>query len=101
MSIATLPEAPPTSPPAPPPEAIPRQTPAHRYAPREADAPRRPRHGGVLGGLILIALGIVVLGGTWFPRPWCLAIHWRWHGVSYRTRTDGPPRLRGSSGNLA
>ena len=67
MSTATVPEAPPTSPPAPPPDGIPRQTPAYTYAPRETDAPKRQRQGGVLGGLILIALGIVALGGVWFP----------------------------------
>src|SRR5207247_5513755 len=67
MSVATAPEAPPTPPTASPAEASLLQTPVYRYAPSEADIPRRERHGGVVGGLILVALAITALGGTWFP----------------------------------
>ena len=48
------------SPAAPPP------TPAYITQPTERGAQSR-RNGGVVAGLILIALGIVVLFGTWFP----------------------------------
>ena len=66
MSIATVPEAPTTPPPAPP-QGPPRQVPVYPSTPGEAETPRRERRGGVLGGLILIALGFAALGGVWFP----------------------------------
>ena len=50
------------------PEASTPPPPAFRYTPSEAEATRPPRRSaGVAGGLILIALGFVALGGTWFP----------------------------------
>src|SRR5437762_5278277 len=67
MSLATAPEAPPTRPTSSPQQASPLQAPVYRYAPSEADVPRRERQGGVVGGLILVALGFIALGGTWFP----------------------------------
>lgn len=66
MSVVSPPEVPPSAsiekPLAP--------TPPRAYAnpPREPDSARRHRPGGGVGaGLILIALGIVALFGTWFP----------------------------------
>jgi putative adhesin len=92
MSVAYPPEAP-VSPPTrePPAPAAPPNTPAAPKAPTEdpvappappytpptpealAEEPfvpppvRRPQRGGVVGGLILIAVGVVVLFGSWFP----------------------------------
>src|SRR5947209_7064797 len=45
----------------------PPSTPAYPTAPVEPGPPERRRRSGVVGGLILIAVGIVVLFGTWFP----------------------------------
>jgi Putative adhesin len=67
MAIAPLPGAPSTPSAAPPPESFaPPSVKTYGYGGSGADAPRR-RRAGVVGGLILIALGIAVLGGTWFP----------------------------------
>jgi hypothetical protein len=63
MSIAPFPEAPLTPPPVPEPS---HQPPRFTYPSSEAEAPRTQRRRGVLGGLILIALGIAAFGGTWF-----------------------------------
>src|SRR5690242_15544696 len=84
MSVAYPPEAPvsvppptrePPAPPAPPytpPAPTPLAPPATAYTqgaptpPAPPMAPARPS-GGVVAGLILIAVGIVVLFGSWFP----------------------------------
>lgn len=64
MSIASPPN--PTST-APVIEPGPPSAPVYRTSPVEPELPERRRHGGVVGGLILIALGITFLFGTWFP----------------------------------
>jgi hypothetical protein len=64
MSIASPPK--PTSS-APVAEARPPSAPVYRTAPVEPELPERRRRGGVVGGLILIALGITILFGTSFP----------------------------------
>ncbi|HLZ32071.1 MAG TPA: DUF4097 family beta strand repeat-containing protein [Chloroflexota bacterium] len=48
-------------------EAAAPSAPAYQPAPVEPVPPGRRGHGGVVGGLILIALGITFLFGTWFP----------------------------------
>jgi Putative adhesin len=65
MSVAPPPEAPAV--PRPAPAASAPVPPAYRITPSDDEGPRTERHRGVLGGLILIALGIAALGGTWFP----------------------------------
>ena len=65
MSVAPPPEAPAV--PRPAPAASAPVPPAYRIAPSDAEGPRTERHRGGLGGLILIALGVTALGGTWFP----------------------------------
>jgi hypothetical protein len=65
MSIAPPPEAPAV--PRPAPAASAPVPPAHRITPSPDGGPRTERQRGVLGGLILIAIGIAALGGTWFP----------------------------------
>jgi Toastrack DUF4097 len=74
MAIAPLPDAPQAASTAPPPLAASAEQPPEAVvwpsastfppAPRAAEAPRRR---GVIGGLILIALGVAALGGMWFP----------------------------------
>src|ERR1700694_4177032 len=65
MSVAPSPEAPTV--PRPAPAAAPPGPPAHRITPNDDEGPRTERHRGVLGGLILIALGVAALGGMWLP----------------------------------
>ena len=63
MSVASPPEVPTVAAPPPPP---PLETPpTHTYAPTEPQVP--PRRSGVVGGLILIALGVVALFSMWLP----------------------------------
>src|SRR5579859_2210240 len=65
MSVVSPPEAPSAARPAP--AATTPVPPAHRMTPSGDEGPRTDRHRGVVGGLILIALGVAALGGTWFP----------------------------------
>jgi hypothetical protein len=64
MSIASPPT--PTSTP-PVTKDAPPSAPAYPTPPVEPELPERRRRGGVVGGLILIALGVTILFGTWFP----------------------------------
>jgi Putative adhesin/Domain of unknown function (DUF5668) len=48
-------------------EAVPPSAPAYTTAPIEPERPEPRRRGGVVGGVLLIALGLVVLFNTWFP----------------------------------
>lgn len=74
MSVAYPPEAPvspptrqPPAPPAPPYTPVaPEPMTGESSVPPPPVAPARPS-GGVVGGLILIAVGVVVLLGSWFP----------------------------------
>ena len=56
MSVAPPPEAPTV--PRPAPAAAPPGPPAYRITPGDDAGPRTERHRGVLGGLILVALGV-------------------------------------------
>jgi putative adhesin/cell wall-active antibiotic response 4TMS protein YvqF len=62
VAILTPPEAPPSATPTQSPP-----TPAPTSVPTPGVEPAPPRQRGVAGGLILIAVGLVVLFSTWFP----------------------------------